>query len=190
MHLMKNKMIYLLNYGRKVKKLAQNPENKEIVVKDEPYDYDEFDQFSNERQQKIALNKTVKEENVEKRVKSEFKEEFDNGNDGEKSTDSKKIDEKIAQKLELSRTTIYNCKKQFGVLKKRKNYTDAEKNLILEKKIAQKLELSRTTIYNWKKQFGVSKKQKNYTDTEKNNLDALGKEIQSVLEPDGKRRLE
>ncbi|KAI3408362.1 hypothetical protein GPALN_010286 [Globodera pallida] len=82
---------------RKIEKIK-----KEIVVKDEPNDNNnndfKLDQFSNERQQKIALNKTVKEENVEKRIKSEFiefdrisnKEEFDdNEKDGEEqNTDS------------------------------------------------------------------------------------------------------
>uniref|UniRef100_A0A914IES6 Uncharacterized protein n=1 Tax=Globodera rostochiensis TaxID=31243 RepID=A0A914IES6_GLORO len=206
---------------------------KEIVVKDEPNDYDEFDQFSNERQQKIALNKTVKEESVEKRVKSEFmefdrisdKEEFDNGKDAEEqSTDSlfensnlkesssksqkgvrkiyseiekqkliaefdelknefktrangmsydlKKLEGKIAQKLGVSLRTIYYWKTQLGISKKQNSYTDSEKVELLEDEIAQMLNINVKTLHFWKRKSKSLKfeKQKRHSDAEKVEL--------------------
>uniref|UniRef100_A0A914IEZ9 Uncharacterized protein n=1 Tax=Globodera rostochiensis TaxID=31243 RepID=A0A914IEZ9_GLORO len=100
------------------------------------------------------MNCGRKEENVEKRVKSEFiefdrisdKEEFDNEKDGEEqSTDSYSLFDNSNLKESFS-------KSQKGVKKK---YLEIEKQEI---------------IAEWKNQLGVSKNQKKHTDAEREFL--------------------
>uniref|UniRef100_A0A183CCN9 Transposase n=1 Tax=Globodera pallida TaxID=36090 RepID=A0A183CCN9_GLOPA len=117
---------------------------------------------------KPAVRKIYSE--VEKQEKiAEFdklKKEFKTRTEG-MSYDMKKIDEKIAQKLGVCRTTFYNWKNEIGILKKQKRHTEAEKAEFVKQfykieeenpkmnkeKIAQMLNIPLPTINFWKRQF-------------------------------------